>query len=68
MTGDCIHHVSLCPTCGGLEAARLDRVPGISGITITFADGTTETSSPTSVYIGPAPTPCHQGDEQQPTA
>lgn len=59
---DCIHHLSLCTTCGGLDAVRLDRLPGITSMTITYADGTTEIGTPTAVYIGPASTSCAPDD------
>ncbi|MFD8710382.1 hypothetical protein ACFV07_07895 [Streptomyces anulatus] len=54
---DCIHHVAICATCGGLEATRLDRIPGVTSFTITWGDGTAEAISG-DVFIGPAAEPC----------
>lgn len=67
MADDCIHHLALCPTCGGLDAVRLDRLPGVTGITYTLNDGSTTTSHPTAVYVGPASTPCNPDDDTDDT-
>lgn len=57
MADDCIHHLTICPTCGGLDATRLNRVPGITSI--TFGDGAFRSQGPVTVYMGPAFTPCN---------
>ncbi|MFG3046241.1 hypothetical protein ACGFZR_15095 [Streptomyces sp. NPDC048241] len=54
MPDDCIHEVSLCPSCDGLVAVRLDRVEGIQSL--DFGDGREHTD--VRVYFGPAPEPC----------
>ncbi|MEU0157953.1 hypothetical protein ABZ154_03670 [Streptomyces sp. NPDC006261] len=59
---DCIHHVAICTTCGGLEATRLDKLPGVTSLAITWGDGTTSTTSG-DVFIGPAGEPCEKGTD-----
>ncbi len=55
---DCVHHVALCPTCGGLEATTLTRLTGVTGISLTLADGTTQALPGAALYVGPSPAPC----------
>ena len=57
MAPDCIHQLALCPDCGGLQATRLDRLPGVVSITID-GDPSVAYSGPAEVFIGPVPEPC----------
>lgn len=61
---NCIHHLDLCPDCGGLEVIRLDEVPGITGGTLTLGDGR-EVGLSGVIYLGPASTPCAASSEEQ---
>lgn len=59
MTDDCIHHIALCTECGGLEAVRLDRLPGVTAAKMTMGDGSSfRMTGDVKVYIGPAFGPC----------
>lgn len=51
---DCIHHLNLCPDCAGLRVTQLDRLEGVTGISL---DGIA-LGEVTAVYIGPVPGPC----------
>lgn len=31
---DCIHHLNLCPDCAGLRVTQLDRLEGVTGISL----------------------------------
>lgn len=59
---DCIHHLDLCPDCHGLRVTRMDRLEGVTSISI---DGPLKFSGEAKVYIGPVPEPCD--NPQQPT-
>lgn len=59
MNDDCIHHIALCPDCGGLDAVRLDRLPGVTAVEFIAAEGSGfRATGEVKVYIGPAPGPC----------
>lgn len=62
---DCIHHLNICPDCGGLEAIRLDEVPGISDVAVTGDGGRFTLAGVVTVYAGPASTPCDVPSEPQ---
>lgn len=55
---ECIHHLSICSDCGGLEVVRLDKVNGATGGSLAFDDGRTIDLTGATFYIGPAPTAC----------
>lgn len=57
---ECIHHVALCPDCGGLQAVRLDRLPGVTSVTLSA--GPFSFTGPMEIYLGPVDEPC--GKEQ----
>lgn len=52
------HTIDLCPDCEGLRTVRMDRLPGVTSITMTGDDGRVTPFNPTAVYIGPVPGPC----------
>ena len=53
---DCIHHLDLCPECAGLRVTRLDRLEGVTNVSMDA--GPFSFSGEAQVYIGPAPGPC----------
>lgn len=53
-----MHHVQLCPNCGGLDAVTLPRLGGVHSLTITLEGGRTYYSGPGAVYIAPRREPC----------
>jgi hypothetical protein len=53
---DCIHQLDLCPTCQGLRVTQLDRLHGITGVTLDA--GPLSFSGPAEVYIGPIAETC----------
>jgi hypothetical protein len=55
---DCIHHLDICPDCGGLDVVRLDEMQGVTGGTLTLGNGGEIDLSGATFYIGPASTPC----------
>ncbi|GAA2948279.1 hypothetical protein ACFPN0_15215 [Kitasatospora cinereorecta] len=56
---DCKHQIDLCPDCDGLQTVRLDRLPGVTNITVHGLDGLPISSgTPSSVYVGQVPGPC----------
>lgn len=55
---ECIHHLAICNTCGGLDVVRLDALPGITKATLTLNDGTQRDLTGATFYLGPATTPC----------
>lgn len=57
MTG-CIHHIDMCPDCDGLRVTRLDLIGTATDFTLDLDDGTTISSGPATLYIGPVATPC----------
>jgi hypothetical protein len=60
---DCIHHLDLCPDCSGLRVIRLDRLEGVTSVSL---DGSPFSSDgEVKLYIGPVPGPCPNGEEQQ---
>lgn len=56
---DCIHQLDLCPACDGLRVVQLDRIEGISSVTLD-APGVSSISvrGPVRVWGGPVPGPC----------
>lgn len=52
---DCIHEINLCPDCDGLVATRFQHLGGVATVDLGFGTGLTDVT----VYIGPAPGPCH---------
>ncbi|MFH9826745.1 hypothetical protein [Streptomyces bobili] len=62
---DCIHHLDLCPDCASLRVTQMDRLEGVTGISLDGAP----LGEVTAVYIGPVPGPCpNPPEEQQPDA
>jgi len=55
---DCIHDLSICDQCGGLDVVQLNRVPGIASITLDGDNGRGITLGNATLYIGPAATDC----------
>ncbi|MFC8465992.1 hypothetical protein [Streptomyces sp. NPDC057250] len=55
---DCVHHIDLCPDCDGLRTTRLDRVPGITSVTLDGQPAALRPRGPVTVYLGPVPGPC----------
>ncbi|MEC3995167.1 hypothetical protein VSR01_17155 [Actinacidiphila sp. DG2A-62] len=55
-----LHHLDLCSDCGGLRTVTLQRVPGISSVTVHDDAGAASlgTTGPAALYIGPAPEAC----------
>lgn len=53
---DCIHQLDLCPTCQGLRVTRLDRIEGVTSVTLDA--GPLSFSGPAEVYIGPVAEDC----------
>lgn len=60
---DCIHRLDLCPTCQGLRVTRLDRLGGVTSVTLDA--GPFSFSGPAEVYFGPAAEDC-AGEEEAP--
>ncbi|CAL9665041.1 hypothetical protein SUDANB1_07167 [Streptomyces sp. enrichment culture] len=48
---DCIHQLDLCPNCQGLRITQLDRIDGVTSVTLDA--GPFSFSGPAEVYIGP---------------
>lgn len=55
---DCFHQIDLCPDCDGLRTVLLQRVPGVTSLTLSADSPAISYQGPASVYIGPAPGPC----------
>jgi len=67
VSDDCIHDVRLCPTCGGLQAQRMERLEGeaTANVVITPEDGEPfNFAAPLELYVGPAFEPCPEGKEK----
>lgn len=60
---DCIHQLDICADCQGLRVTRLDRLEGVTSVTVDA--GPFSFSGSAEVYIGPAPEDCG-GDEPSP--
>lgn len=61
MTDDCIHQVQLCPTCGGLQAQRMERLEGVAtaNVVLTPEEGAPITfTAPLSLYVVAPFEPC----------
>jgi hypothetical protein len=61
---DCIHHLDLCPDCAGLRVVQLDRLEGVTSISLDTDAGPLSFSGETRVYIGPLPGPCPNPPEE----
>ncbi|MGW3736660.1 hypothetical protein [Streptomyces sp. NPDC005148] len=55
---DCLHQIDLCPDCDGLRTVLLQRLPGVSSLTLSADSPAVSYQGPASVYIGRAPGPC----------
>ncbi|MFH8577130.1 hypothetical protein [Streptomyces zaomyceticus] len=55
---DHVHHIDLCPDCQGLRAVRLDRLPGVTSVTLDGPPSALAPRGPATVYVGPVPGPC----------
>jgi hypothetical protein len=62
---DCIHNVRLCPTCGGLQTQKMERLPGVTSVELTLnGESPVTMTGPVKVYIGPVFDECPQVEEQ----
>ncbi|MGC4947715.1 hypothetical protein ACLQ2N_16155 [Streptomyces sp. DT224] len=52
-----LHHVDLCPDCGGLRASVAEGID-VVGFKVTYVDGSTMTAGPGRIYVGPVEEPC----------
>ncbi|WP_327385060.1 hypothetical protein [Streptomyces sp. NBC_01207] len=57
----CRYELDLCSECDGLRVMRLDRLAGVTGLTITYTTGEVEDLTPAAVYLGRVPEPCTSG-------
>lgn len=55
---DHFHQLDLCPGCDGLRVATLDRLPGVTDVTMHGPGGRVISSGAAVVHIGPAPDTC----------
>ncbi|MGY5033546.1 hypothetical protein ACWC9U_22215 [Streptomyces sp. 900116325] len=55
---DCLHQIDLCPDCDGLRSVWLQRLPGVSCLTLNADSPAISYQGPAAVYIGPTPGPC----------
>lgn len=61
---DCIHQLDLCPTCQGLRVTRLDRLEGVTSVSLDA--GPFSFSGEARVYIGPGAEDCATKPEEAP--
>lgn len=68
---DCIHHLDLCPTCDGLRVTRLERIEGVTSISVDaegayLFDGALALGGVTDLYMGPVAEDCAKKVEETP--
>lgn len=68
---NCIHHLDLCPTCDGLRVTRLERIDGVTSISVevetTYSfDGTLILGGVTDLYVGPVAEDCAKKVQETP--
>jgi hypothetical protein len=53
---ECIHQLTLCASCGGLQVTEYVELNGVAQV--DFADTNFQSSGETRVFWSPGPTPC----------
>ncbi|MFF4391450.1 hypothetical protein ACFY0G_32375 [Streptomyces sp. NPDC001552] len=61
---DSLHQIDLCPDCDGLRSVRLDRLPGVTSVTLHGDSPAISHTGPVAVYLGPTPGLCPNVKEE----